>query len=360
MATVEYLVGNFENFMLGAIVAGLVFILAMILVYIRYRSLMTVLIFSSILVGSALAFLFTFFMFSDQQLLGRTIVPDNAIVIGIWGSSFVVIVATMLNGVTQKYIVNPIVLASNFQRRVAQGEIMETPQFKHRGIGEIKTLVHTTETLMNRLREIVEQMQGTSVSLAEASEELAAGAEEVSATTEEVTGTIQSIAEGAAEQVKRLDEVNTILRELVRASEESILQINKASKLTQDIAEQTNLISLNAAIEAARAGDYGKGFGVVAENVRKLSVQSKQSANQIRKTILEVQTRLENTVKAIEDAMNQVASVAESTAAGAEEAAAASEEQASTMAEITNSAQSLAELAERSKVIAEQFVIKSE
>ena len=231
--------------------------------------------------GSIFAFVITFLIFTDEKLLGFNLFPNNAIIIGLVSSLLVSIISFLFLELTEKYIIRPIITASKYQKQVVEGNLNIEPNFKNYGIGEIKLLLKTTEELISSLKEMVKQMQQSSVSLSEAAEELAAGAEEVSATTEEVTGTIQSIAEGAAEQVKRLDEINTILRELVRASEESIMQINKASKLTQDIAEQTNLISLNAAIEAARAGDYGKGFGVVAENVRKLSVQSKQSANQM-------------------------------------------------------------------------------
>ena len=82
----------------------------------------------------------------------------------------------------------------------------------------------------------------------------------------------------------KFDEFNTVINE-VNSRVNSVIDI---TKVINEIAEQTNLLALNAAIEAARAGDAGRGFSVVAEEIRKLAEQSKESAVEIKKVIDDV------------------------------------------------------------------------
>ena len=77
-------------------------------------------------------------------------------------------------------------------------------------------------------------------------------------------------------------------------------QISNISIIITDIAAQTNLLALNAAIEAARPGEHGKGFSVVAEELRKLAEQSHQSAIEIKELISKVQEDMQGTVQIIQ------------------------------------------------------------
>ncbi len=225
------------------------------------------------------------------------------------------------------------------------------------GIGEVRRLVHANRQLANVIRTVISNIKKTSTELADSAEELAAGSQEVAATTEEVTGTIQNIAEGAAEQVRQIEEISKILNRVVEVVEDSVRKISVTSNITLDIAEQTNLISLNAAIEAARAGASGQGFGVVADQVRKLSIESKNAAASISKMTDNIGENIRNAVQEIIDAVDKIAGVAENTAASAEEAAAAAEEQAASLQEITEHAQKLSELADKSQAEVREWVL---
>ncbi len=108
-------------------------------------------------------------------------------------------------------------------------------------------------------------------------------------------GTI--ITEELNQQTKSTMETTTqIITEIEKLAEKSS-SINKIINVINDIANQTNLLSLNASIEAARAGEHGKGFAVVASEIRTLAEQSKNSVNDIKKIIGSIQEDTENAVE---------------------------------------------------------------
>ncbi len=114
---------------------------------------------------------------------------------------------------------------------------------------------------------------------------------------------VLTLAEGGNKTVGRTLEGMSILKQKVAAIAEQILrlseqtnQISSITNLVSDLANQTNMLSLNAAVEAVRAGEHGKGFGVVAAEIRKLADQSKKSAEKINQLVFTIQSAINSTV----------------------------------------------------------------
>ncbi len=116
-----------------------------------------------------------------------------------------------------------------------------------------------------------------------------------------VNATLQELDEINAKTQQSVTEVQT----QTNATNRSALEIRTATDMITEISEQTNLLSLNASIEAARAGDAGRGFAVVADEIRKLADQSKESAEHITAIISELMTNSNNSV----EIMNQMSEV---------------------------------------------------
>jgi methyl-accepting chemotaxis protein len=164
---------------------------------------------------------------------------------------------------------------------------------------EISAKVANQETVANEQSNSVSQTTSTVDSLGETSRRSAVQAEE----SAKSASTALALAESGAETVEQTRVGMESLKERVREIAEQIInlseqteQIAGVSEVVGDLANQTNMLALNAAVEAARAGEYGKGFGVVAGEIRKLADQSRKSADKINKLVTDVQTAMNSAV----------------------------------------------------------------
>lgn len=211
-------------------------------------------------------------------------------------------------------------MADQFDQQV--GAIVDSVQTAVAQLGdETKLLATRSHENSSRVNSISSAMEESSVSV----ETVACASEEMTASIVEIANQVSdssNVACSAVEEVKKATEVVSTLSDASQA-------IGRIVGLIQDIAEQTNLLALNATIEAARAGEAGKGFAVVASEVKELAAQTGKATEEISGQINSIQSNIANAVDAIglvEKTIDRMTAIAGTIAAAVEEQGTASGE----------------------------------
>lgn len=196
----------------------------------------------------------------------------------------------------------------------------------------------TMETLSSHfekdVQSIVTDLLGSSESAAANVQTVATAAEELSASILEISNQVSHTANSAKDTATIIEEASQQVHRLSEAAG----KIGQIVDMIQGIAEQTNLLALNATIEAARAGEAGKGFAVVASEVKNLAGKTAAATREIVMQVNTIQSETEKTVNGVNEVVTKVADVQERSAS----VAAAVEEQQAATAEISRSVQDAA------------------
>ena len=247
--------------------------------------------------------------------------------------------------------------------------------------GEFMQIYESLRTLRNSMVETLRfigessiQVSAGSTNLAESSESLAEGATEQAGAVQELQNTITTIAGEAkraadsAEQAYRqsqeyanvADRSSDDMKEMVEAMSrinETSQKIGNIISEIENIASETNLLSLNASIEAARAGEAGRGFSVVADQIRQLAEQSSKSAVDTRTLIEGAMSEIDNGNKVADRAVASLATVVEGirkVADSSQELSVSSANQAHTMESAEHDVNAISDVIQTNAAIAEE------
>ena len=295
------------------------------------------------------------------------------------------ILAITLGMIITRLLVNPIKEVVDVMRVAEKGDL--TVQADYQSKDEIGILVASFNQLVETTRSAIEQVTTSANNLAASVEEISASTEEIASGSQqqaqdantsadmvsEMTNAVQEVSKNAEHAARLTDQTmgaaqqgGVVLNDAIAGMEQirvnihdlanKSVQIGEIVEVIDDIAEQTNLLALNAAIEAARAGEAGKGFAVVADEVRKLAERSSKATKEISELVSMIQENTKVSVQSVETGSEKAANagttfeeilkLVNQSAAKVTEIAAASEQQSAQAEEVLQAVGNIASVTE--------------
>lgn len=275
----------------------------------------------------------------------------------VWASGAALVIALVIGLVLSRAIVTPVRSMVRVAEQIAKGDLTSVDvQVKNHD--ELRDLATAFNQMKGNLQSLIRQVGRSAEQVASASEELSANSNQVSELSERITGTIQDISKGTNAQVGSVHQGVAVMEEMsaavtqiasvtqtankqslfaqqeagegTAAIETAVTQMQaiygkmkelavsvdrlsgrsekivNANAMIAGIARQTNMLALNASIEAARAGAAGKGFAVVAEEVRKLSMQTGAAAGEVASLVTSIQEETREVMRFTEAGSREV------------------------------------------------------